>query len=168
MPHAEYDCDELIAVLRAFKERHPNLRLILEPGSAFTWRTGTLVATVEDIVVGGGENTLVANVSFACHMPDCLEMPYQPAILSAVESGAYSYRMGGNSCLSGDFIGDWSFDHELQVGEKIVLMDMIHYTTVKTTMFNGVSHPSLMLWTKDSELKLLRSFSYEDYKNRMA
>jgi carboxynorspermidine decarboxylase len=168
MTRADYDTDHLVEVLKGFRSRYPWLQVILEPGSAFAWQTGELVAKVVDIVENHGVRTAILNVSFACHMPDCLEMPYQPAILSAVESGTYSYRMGGNSCLSGDFIGDWSFDHELQIGEQIVLMDMIHYTTVKTTMFNGVSHPSLMLWTKDSELKLLRKFSYEDYKNRMA
>jgi carboxynorspermidine decarboxylase len=168
MTRADYDTDHLVEVLKGFRSRYPWLQVILEPGSAFAWQTGELVAKVVDVVENHGVRTAILNVSFACHMPDCLEMPYQPAILSAVESGTYSYRMGGNSCLSGDFIGDWSFDHELQIGEQIVLMDMIHYTTVKTTMFNGVSHPSLMLWTKDSELKLLRKFSYEDYKNRMA
>ena len=168
MTRADYDVEHLIKVLTAFRSRYPWLQVILEPGSAFAWQTGELVSKVVDIVENHGIKTAILNVSFACHMPDCLEMPYQPAILSSVEDGAYTYRMGGNSCLSGDFYGDWKFDHELQVGEQIVLMDMIHYTTVKTTMFNGISHPALYLWTKEDKLVKLREFGYEDYKNRMS
>lgn len=170
MTHAEYDCDELIAVIRDFKARHPHLRIILEPGSAFTWRTGYLVATVEDVVRNGGVNTAMLNVSFACHMPDCLEMPYKPAIVGAYDpaEGEKAWRMGGNSCLAGDFYGDWAFDHELQVGERIVFEDMIHYTMVKTTMFNGVSHPSIAIATADGEVRIVREFGYEDYKSRMS
>ena len=168
MTRADYDVEHLIKVLTAFRSRYPWLQVILEPGSAFAWQTGELVSKVVDIVENHGIKTAILNVSFACHMPDCLEMPYQPAILSSVEDGAYTYRMGGNSCLSGDFYGDWKFDHELQVGEQIVLMDMIHYTTVKTTMFNGISHPALYLWTKEDKLVKLREFGYEDYKSRMS
>ena len=132
-----YDCDRLIALLKAFRSRHPNLRLILEPGSAFTWRTGFLVSTVEDIVENGGVTTAMLDVSFACHMPDCLEMPYKPAIVGAREpqEGDRRWRMGGNSCLAGDYCGDWEFEHELQVGERIVFEDMIHYTMVKMPAF---------------------------------
>lgn len=170
MTHADYDCDELIAVLREFKSRHPHLRLILEPGSAFTWRTGFLVSTVEDIVLNGGVRTAMLDVSFACHMPDCLEMPYKPAIVGAHEPapGEAKWRMGGTSCLAGDFYGDWAFDHELQVGERIVFEDMIHYTMVKTTMFNGVQHPSIVIARRDGSLQVVRRFGYEDYKNRMS
>lgn len=168
MTRADYDVEHLISVLKAFRSRYPWLKVILEPGSAFAWQTGELVSEVVDIVENKGIKTAILNVSFACHMPDCLEMPYQPKILSAVENGAYTYRMGGNSCLSGDFIGDWTFDHELQIGEQIVLMDMIHYTTVKTTMFNGITHPSILLSTLDGNLLMLRQFGYEDYKNRMS
>ncbi len=169
MTHAEYDCDELIALLRAFKARHPHLRLILEPGSAFTWRTGYLVSTVEDVVRNGGVHTAMLDVSFACHMPDCLEMPYKPAIIGGhePEAGEKRWRMGGNSCLAGDYYGDWAFDHELQVGERIVFEDMIHYTMVKTTMFNGVSHPSIAIARRNGEIEVVRRFGYEDYKKRM-
>ena len=169
MTHAEYDCDELIAVLRDFKARHPHLRLILEPGSAFTWRTGYLVSTIEDIVENGGVHTAMLDVSFACHMPDCLEMPYKPAIIGGrePEEGDKRWRMGGNSCLAGDYYGDWAFDHELRVGERIIFEDMIHYTMVKTTMFNGVSHPSIAIVHRDGEREIVREFGYEDYKNRM-
>lgn len=168
MTREDYDVEHLISLLKQFKSRYPWLEVIMEPGSAFAWRTGELVSTVVDIVENKGIRTAVLNVSFACHMPDCLEMPYKPDIIGAVENGKYSYRMGGNSCLSGDFYGDWTFDKPLQVGDKIIFKDMIHYTTVKTTMFNGVSHPSLVLWTQNDEMKLLRKFVYEDYRDRMA
>lgn len=168
MTREDYDVEHLISLLKQFKSRYPWLEVIMEPGSAFAWRTGELVSTVVDIVENKGIRTAVLNVSFACHMPDCLEMPYKPDIIGAVENGKYSYRMGGNSCLSGDFYGDWIFDKPLQVGDKIIFKDMIHYTTVKTTMFNGVSHPSLVLWTQNDEMKLLRKFGYEDYRDRMA
>lgn len=170
MTHADYDCDALIALLKSFKARHPHLRLILEPGSAFTWRTGYLVSTIEDIVINGDVHTAMLDVSFACHMPDCLEMPYKPAIIGAHEpaEGERRWRMGGTSCLAGDFYGDWAFDHELKVGERIVFEDMIHYTMVKTTMFNGVHHPSIAIARRDGRLDIIREFGYEDFKNRMS
>ncbi|MBE6328626.1 MAG: carboxynorspermidine decarboxylase [Bacteroidales bacterium] len=168
MTREDYDVEHLISILKQFRSRYPWLEVIMEPGSAFAWRTGELVSTVVDIVENKGIRTAILNVSFACHMPDCLEMPYKPDIIGTVENGKYSYRMGGNSCLSGDFYGDWTFDKPLQVGDKIIFKDMIHYTTVKTTMFNGVSHPSLVLWTQNDEMKLLRKFCYEDYRDRMA
>jgi len=169
MTRAGYDVEHLIKVLCNFRARHPQLRVILEPGSAFAWQTGVLVSQVQDVVENAGIRTAILNVSFACHMPDCLEMPYQPAIEGARmgNEGPCVYRMGGNSCLSGDYVGDWSFDHPLQVGEFVVFMDMIHYTTVKTTFFNGVTHPSIGLWTQEGCFKLLRSFGYEDYKSRL-
>ena len=169
MTRKDYDVEHLIKIVQGFRSRYPWLKVILEPGSAFAWQTGELVSTVVDIVENHGIKTAILNVSFACHMPDCLEMPYKPAILGATDEveGKPTYRMGGNSCLSGDFVGSWSFDHELQVGEKIVFMDMIHYTTVKTTLFNGVSHPSIVLWTQDDKMEMLRKFGYEDYKSRM-
>ena len=170
MTHAEYDCDELIAVLRGFRARHPHLRLILEPGSAFTWRTGWLVSTVEDIVCNGGVRTAMLDVSFACHMPDCLEMPYKPAIVGAhdPEAGEVRWRMGGNSCLAGDFCGDWAFGREPKVGDRIVFEDMIHYTMVKTTMFNGVAHPAIAIARRNGEINIIRKFGYEDFKTRMS
>lgn len=171
MTREGYDVEHLISILKDFRHRHPQLKLILEPGSAFAWRTGELVSTVEDIVENAGVKTAMLNVSFACHMPDCLEMPYQPDIVGASSTpvaGQAVYRLGGNSCLSGDFYGDWSFDHELEIGERIVFKDMIHYTTVKTTMFNGISHPSILLWTASGKPVVLRKFAYEDYKQRMS
>ena len=165
-----YNVEHLIHILKQFNSRYPHLQLILEPGSAFVWQTGVLVSTVQDIVVNKEINTAILDISFACHMPDCLEMPYKPSIVGATDEieGKPTYRMGGNSCLSGDFCGFWSFDRELKIGDRIVFEDMIHYTTVKTTMFNGVSHPSIGLWTLDNEFKLLRQYSYEDYKSRMS
>lgn len=172
MTHADYDTEELIEILHSFKNRHPHLRVILEPGSAFTWRTGFLVSTIEDIVHNGGINTAMLNVSFACHMPDCLEMPYKPAIIGMHEpmEGEKPWRMGGNSCLAGDFCGDWATDSqaELHIGERIIFEDMIHYTMVKTTMFNGVAHPSIAIVQSNGKLELIKEFSYEEYKCRMS
>lgn len=170
MTREGYDTEHLIRLLRAFNARYPHLQLILEPGSAFAWRTGVLVSTVQDVVENGGVRTAMLDVSFACHMPDCLEMPYKPAIVGATDEvpGKPTYRMGGNSCLAGDFYGSWSFDRELKPGDRIVFEDMIHYTMVKTTMFNGVSHPSIGLWTLDNRFRLIREFGYEDYKARMS
>ncbi len=165
-----YDVDHLVELLKQFKNKYPNLQLILEPGSAFAWRTGVLVSTVQDIVENHGIKTAMLDVSFACHMPDCLEMPYKPSIVGATDAvnEKPTYRMGGNSCLSGDYIGDWSFDKDLSIGDKIVFEDMIHYTIVKTTMFNGVSHPSIGMLTADNKFILLKTFGYDDYKNRMS
>ncbi len=165
-----YDTSHLISLLRAFKERHPHLHVILEPGSAFTWRTGDLVTEVMDVVENQGVKTAIIDASFACHMPDCLEMPYKPAITEALPDEAshgHIYRLGGNSCLSGDFIGDWRFERTLQPGDRLTLEDMNHYTTVKTHMFNGIQHPSIWLSRMDGSLECLRRFTYEDYRDRM-
>ncbi len=169
MTHADYDEQELIHILQDFRKRHPSLRVIMEPGSAFTWRTGELVATVEDVVCHGGVPTALLNVSFACHMPDCLEMPYKPAVVGArdPEAGERGWRLGGNSCLAGDFCGEWVFEQEPKVGDRIIFEDMIHYTMVKTTMFNGVTHPSIAILHTNGELEVVRRFGYEDYRDRM-
>ena len=165
----DYNVSLLIDTLRGLHRRYPHLRILLEPGSAFAWQTGPLVASVVDIVENSGIKTALLNVSFTCHMPDCLEMPYQPAVRGARmgDEGPYVYRLGGNSCLSGDYMGNWSFDHELQIGEPIVFEDMIHYTTVKTTMFNGIHHPAIGMWSKEGKAILFKQFSYEDYRDRM-
>lgn len=170
MTRAGYDIDHLVSVINGLHNRYPNLEIIMEPGSAFTWRTGDLIACVLDIVEHKGIKTAIVDVSFACHMPDCLEMPYKPTITEALDEPDYSkptYRIGGNSCLSGDFIGDWSFDEPLQIGDLLTFEDMNHYTTVKTHMFNGIQHPSMVLQKVDGELVVLREFDYSDYKNRM-
>lgn len=170
MTRNDYDIEHLISVLKNFKVRWPNISVILEPGSAFAWETGILLASVVDIVENKGIRTAVLNVSFTAHMPDCLEMPYQPVIRGAVmgiEDGKFAYRMGGNSCLAGDYMGFWSFEKLLQPGDQLIFEDMIHYTVVKTTMFNGVPHPSIGMINLEDEFILLREFSYADYKNRM-
>ncbi len=171
MTREDYDVEHLINLLLSFKAKYPNLEITMEPGSAFAWQTGVLVSTVVDIVDNGGIKTAILDVSFACHMPDCLEMPYKPYIRGAYHEPVKdlpTYRMGGSSCLSGDFIGEWSFDEPLLIGDRIIFEDMIHYTTVKTTMFNGISHPAIALWNKYNQLEIYREFDYEDYKNRMS
>ncbi|MBQ6201894.1 MAG: carboxynorspermidine decarboxylase [Prevotella sp.] len=179
MTRKDYDVELLIRLMQGFHKRYPWLKVILEPGSAFAWQTGPLVSHVVDIVEDKGIRTAILDVSFTCHMPDCLEMPYFPEVRGAEhisensessESSEYSdfvYRLGGNSCLSGDFMEYWQFDHKLQVGEEVIFEDMIHYTTVKTNMFNGVRHPSIGMLHKDGKLEILREFDYSDYKNRM-
>ena len=179
MTRKDYDVPLLINILKGLHERYPWLKIILEPGSAFAWQTGPLVSHVVDIVEDKGIKTAILDVSFTCHMPDCLEMPYMPEVRNAeiVEEkrpvadsetpNRYVYRLGGNSCLSGDFMSSWQFDHELEVGEEVIFEDMIHYTTVKTCMFNGISHPALGMLHKDGNIEILRQFGYEDYRNRM-
>lgn len=170
MTRSGYDTDHLVHLLRDFGSRYPNLHLILEPGSAFTWRTGDLIASVVDVVENSGISTIIADVSFACHMPDCLEMPYKPTVSEALPEdvpGKYVYRIGGNSCLSGDFVGNWTFDHPVKPGDILTFEDMNHYTTVKTNMFNGIQHPSIVLKRIDGSVETLREFNYYDYKNRM-
>lgn len=170
MTREGYDTAHLISLLKGFRAEYPNLRIILEPGSAFAWRTGVLKARVEDVVENGGIKTAILNVSFACHMPDCLEMPYQPEVRGARmgSGGPYVYRLGGNSCLSGDYVGSWSFDKPLADGDEIIFEDMIHYTMVKTTMFNGVAHPSFGMVRADGSFELLHRYGYDDYKNRIS
>lgn len=175
MTRKDYDVELLIKTLQDFHARYPHLKVILEPGSAFAWQTGPLVTKVVDIVENAGVKTAIINASFTCHMPDCLEMPYMPVIRNAeiVDSGQLTvdsstlYRIGGNSCLSGDFMGMWQFDHELQIGETLIFEDMIHYTTVKTNMFNGIGHPSIGMLHEDGTFELYRRFTYEDYRDRM-
>ena len=170
MTKAGYDTGHLIGLLRGFRSRHPHLEVILEPGSAFTWRTGDLITSVVDVVCNDGVSTAIVDVSFACHMPDTLEMPYQPAITESVpagESDGTPYRLGGNSCLSGDYMGDWYFPAPLKIGDRLTLEDMNHYTNVKTTMFNGISHPAVVLCRSNGECEYLRQYTYEDYKSRM-
>ena len=192
MTRKDYDVPRLIHILKGLHEHYPWLKIILEPGSAFAWQTGPLVSHVVDIVEDKGIRTAILDVSFTCHMPDCLEMPYYPDVRGAehVDSSQFTvhssstseaaepsaqftvqsaklYRLGGNSCLSGDFMGYWRFDHELQVGEEIIFEDMIHYTTVKTCMFNGIGHPAIGMLHEDGRLEILRRFTYEDYRDRM-
>jgi len=170
MTRKGYDIARLVSILKNFKKKH-KVHIILEPGSAFAWETGVLVSKVQDVVENNGVKTAILDVSFTAHMPDCLEMPYKPRIEGAdfePVAGKPTYRMGGNSCLAGDYAGDWSFDEELKAGDLIVFEDMIHYTMVKTTTFNGVQHPSIGIWNDKTGFRLVRKFGYEDYKNRLS
>ena len=163
----------LIDILQGFHRRYPHLKVVLEPGSAFAWQTGFLKSHVVDIVEDKGIKTAILDVSFTCHMPDCLEMPYQPEVRGAqsveLEQATQpcTYRLGGNSCLSGDFMGSWLFNKPLNIGDTVIFEDMIHYTTVKTNTFNGITHPSIGMLHADGKLEILREYGYEDYKNRM-
>ena len=174
MTRKDYDVERLVSILQGLHSRYPWLKIILEPGSAFAWQTGPLVSHVVDVVEDKGIKTAILDVSFTCHMPDCLEMPYMPEVRGAEivdddsqQSAANTYRLGGNSCLSGDFMGLWRFPKALQVGDEVIFEDMIHYTTVKTNMFNGISHPAIGMLHTDGQLEILRTFGYEDYRNRM-
>ncbi|MBD5335283.1 MAG: carboxynorspermidine decarboxylase [Bacteroides sp.] len=170
MTREGYDVDHLIGLLRDFRSRYPWLKVVMEPGSAWMWRTGDLITEVLDVVDNQGIKTAIIDASFACHMPDCLEMPYKPAISESVDEaeGLPRYRLGGNSCLSGDYVGDWWFKEPLKAGDRLTLEDMNHYTTVKTTMFNGIQHPAIVLCDTNGECTYLRRFDYEDYKHRMS
>ena len=167
MTREGYDTSHLVEVLTAFRRRYPHIEVILEPGSAWTWRTGDLLTSVVDVVENAGITTAIIDASFACHMPDTLEMPYKPAVTESREGAPNVYRLGGNSCLSGDFMGDWAFDIPLKAGDRLTLEDMNHYTTVKTTMFNGIAHPDVVWCDARGECHVMRHFTYEDYKNRM-
>jgi len=177
MTRQGYHVDTLVECLQGLHERYPNLQLIMEPGSAFLWQTGYLVAKVVDVVENCGIKTAVLNVSFTCHMPDCLEMPYWPTVRNAATLEINDddirtklptvYRLGGNSCLSGDFMGYWQFEKPLSVDDEIIFEDMIHYTTVKTNMFNGVHHPSLAIKQIDGNIEVLKRYTFKDYESRM-
>ncbi len=172
MTRAGYDVAHLISVLKAFRKRWPHLQVILEPGSAFAWDAGVLVATVLDIVKNEGVRTAILDVSFTAHMPDTLEMPYRPRVQGAkenVEKGDKNvYRLGGVSCLSGDFMEGYAFEKPLKIGQKVVFEDMIHYTMVKTSTFNGVTHPNIAILRPEGNLDIMRRFAYRDYRNRLS
>ena len=169
-----YDVEHLVKMLKDFRKRYPNLEeIILEPGEAVGWHTGYLVSTIQDIIPQDNLQIAMLDVSFSCHMPDCLEMPYKPSIINARNprlDDKFIYRMGGASCLAGDYMGmgDYAFDEPLEVGERIVFEDMIHYTMVKTTFFNGIQHPHIAVWTENDEFLLLKSFQFEDYKQKLS
>jgi carboxynorspermidine decarboxylase len=170
MTREGYDTDKLIELIKNIKAKY-NLEVILEPGSAIAWRTGYLTSTVLDVMNSQGIDVAVLDTSFAAHMPDTLEMPYKPRILGAHQepvSGKPTYRLGGMTCLAGDFMGDYSFDAPLQVSDLVVFDDMIHYTMVKTTTFNGVGLPSIGIWQTDNTFKLVRSYGYESFKDRLS
>jgi len=170
MTRPGYEVERLIRVLKGFRQRYPHLEVVLEPGSAIAWRTGPLISTVLDIIERGGVRIAMLDVSATAHMPDVLEMPYRPEVRGAGEPGqmAHTYRLGGLTCLAGDVIGDYSFDHQLQLGERVIFEDMIHYTMVKTTLFNGVQHPSIALQHENGKIEVVRRFGYPDYASRLS
>ncbi len=165
----DYDVERLIEVIKAFKKRHNNIEVYLEPGEAVGWQTGELVSTVLD-VFHNGMDVAILDTSAEAHMPDTLAMPYRADVRGSGEAGekAYTYRLGGNTCLAGDIMGDYSFDAPLKVGDKIIFEDQIHYTFVKNTTFNGIKLPSLVLVHQDGEVEIIKEFGYEDYKMRLS
>ena len=169
MTRKGYDIDHLVGLLNNFREQH-GLEVILEPGSAIAWETGDLVSTVLDITDNRNIKTAIVDVSFTAHMPDTLEMPYRPRIMGATDPqpDKPAYRIGGVSCLAGDYMEAYSFDKELKVGDQVIFKDMIHYTMVKTSTFNGVKHPSICIWREDDTLEVVRAFGYEDFKRRLS
>ncbi|MGO1329581.1 carboxynorspermidine decarboxylase [Idiomarina loihiensis] len=168
MTRQGYDVDHLIKQLKRLRETY-DLQVILEPGSAVAWQTGPLVCEVVDIVENQGQIALL-DISATAHMPDVLEMPYRPVITGAglPAEKAFSYRLGGNSCLAGDVIGEYSFDQPLAVGDRLVFEDMMHYTMVKTSFFNGVQHPAIGILRENGQFDCVRQFSYEDFRNRLS
>lgn len=165
-----YDTDHLIGVLKRFREKY-NVDVIMEPGSAIAWQTGVLVSTVLDVFDSQGIDVVVLDTSFAAHMPDTLEMPYKPRIRGAYQepvAGKPTYRLGGMTCLAGDFMGDYSFDQPLQVGDRLIFEDMIHYTMVKTTTFNGVGLPAIGIIRENGQFDLVREYGYESFKDRLS
>jgi len=164
----DYDVKKLIYILNRFHKKYPGVEIILEPGEAVGWQAGELVSTVLDIV-HNEIDIAILDISISAHAPDCLEMPYRPAVLGSEMLGVkkHLYRLAGNSCLAGDIAGDYSFENPLEIGSKIIFMDMIHYTMVKTTFFNGVKHPSIGIW-KNNKFHLVREFNYEDFRNKLS
>lgn len=168
MTRAGYDVEHLIKQLKRIREEY-QIEVILEPGSAVAWQTGPLVAEVVDIVENAGQIAIL-DVSATGHMPDVLEMPYRPAVTGAElpHQLPYTYKLGGNSCLAGDVIGEYSFAEPLQPGSRIIFEDMMHYTMVKSTFFNGVEHPSIGILREDGSFDLKRRFNYDDFRSRLS
>ena len=164
-----YDHEHLIQLLKNFKEKY-NVKIILEPGSAIAWETGYLISSVLDIVENEGIKTAILDISFTCHQPDTLEMPYRPDIIGATDpiNGKPTYRLGGVSCLAGDFMAEYSFEKVLKIGDQVIFEDMMHYTMVKTSMFNGVTHPDISIARKNGKIDVIRRFGYEDFKGRLS
>lgn len=168
MTRKGYDVGHLVAQLKRLRETY-DVEVILEPGSAVAWQTGSLVCEVVDIVENAGQIAIL-DISATAHMPDVLEMPYRPVITDAGEPNqlSHSYRLGGNSCLAGDVIGEWSFSQPLTIGDRLIFEDMIHYTMVKTTFFNGVEHPAIGILRENGQFDIVRQFNYGDFKARLS
>lgn len=165
---SDYDRDLLCRLVSRFRETY-GVEVYLEPGEAVALNAGVLVASVQDVVRNDADIAIL-DVSATCHMPDVLEMPYRPEIAGGGMPGEkkHTYRLAGPSCLAGDVIGDYSFDRPLEVGDRLLFMDMGHYTMVKTTMFNGVKHPGIAAWSPEAgEVRVVRRFTYEDFRSRL-
>jgi len=165
----DYDVQGLINFLKQIKRKYPHLTLYMEPGEAVGWQTGYLQATVLDIV-HNDIDIVILDTSAECHMPDTLAMPYKAKIRGASsdeQEKPFKYRVGGNTCLAGDIMGDYSFDTPLEIGQKIIFEDMIHYTMVKTTTFNGINLPSIVLQHRDNTYEIKTNFCYNDYKRKI-
>ena len=162
-----YNIDLLVELVKYFQETY-DLQVYLEPGEAVGINTGSLIATVLEVFESGDHRHIILDISATCHMPDVLEMPYRPELRGAGEAQEkhYTYRLGGSSCLAGDVIGDYSFDKEVTVGDRLVFDDMSHYTMVKTSYFNGIQHPSIAVFNGD-KLAVVRQFSYSDYRTKL-
>ena len=163
-----YDIQKLIDLIKSFQSRYPHLEIYLEPGEAVGWETGTLVTTVLDIVHNGIEIALL-DTSAEAHMPDTIIMPYRAEVRGAdiANKKAYTYRLAGNTCLAGDIMGDYSFDNPLQIGDKVIFEDQMHYTMVKATTFNGVPLPSIAIKRLDGSVDMVKKFGYEEFINRL-
>ena len=168
MTRKGYDTAHLVRLIRTFRERW-NVDVILEPGSAFGWDAGWLVSSVLDVVHNIKDSVLL-DVSASAHMPDVLEMPYRPRVLGASEPDVleHDYLLGGTTCLAGDVIGEYSFARALEVGDRVIFDDMIHYTMVKTSFFNGVKHPDIGIWHANGQYELVKRFSYEEYRAKLS
>ena len=163
-----YDVEKLIRIIKEFREKY-SVEVYLEPGEAVGWETGVLVSSVLDIV-HNGMDVAILDTSAEAHMPDTLAMPYRADVRDSGEAGEkkYTYRFGGNTCLAGDIMGDYSFDEPLKIGDYVIFEDQIHYTFVKNTTFNGIKLPSLAILRKDNNLEIIKEFEYEDYMNRLS
>lgn len=165
----DYQVDALIERINVFQQRY-GVQVYLEPGEAVVIHSGVLVAQVLDLV-HNDMDLAILDTSATCHMPDTLEMPYRADILGAKLAGeqAHSYRLGGQTCLAGDVMGDYSFANPLEVGQRLMFDDMSHYTMVKTTMFNGIALPAIAVWNSETDaLEMIREFAYEDFKHRLS
>jgi carboxynorspermidine decarboxylase len=163
-----YNVEKLISLIRAFKAKY-DIDVYLEPGEAIGWETGPLIATVLDIV-HNGIDIAILDTSAEAHMPDTIIMPYRAEVAGAAKAGEkpYTYRLGGNTCLAGDIMGDYSFDAPLKIGDRIIFEDQMHYTMVKATTFNGIKLPSIAIERVDGTIETVREFGYEDFKNRLS
>ena len=164
----DYDREKLISLIKDFKERYNDIEIYLEPGEAVGRNTGVLVASVLDII-HNEIDIAILDTSAEAHMPDTIIMPYRPDVRNSAKAGEkkYTYRLGGNTCLAGDIMGDYSFDEPLKVGDKIIFEDQMHYTIVKNTAFNGIKLPSLAILNREGEFHIIKEFGYVHYKRRL-